>query len=81
MREARPDEPVRAGIVSPARLNAVRTRKYFFCGPPVKKDCSARPDDSVRTGIARPLAAAAWAHPYKNINNQAALKKESQYQN
>ena len=52
-RQARPDEPVRTGIGTPARLNAVRTGKSFFVGHR-KKDWSARPDESVRTGIARP---------------------------
>jgi len=31
-RQARPDEPVRTGIGTPAQLNAVRTGKSFFVG-------------------------------------------------
>ena len=35
--QARPDEPVRTGIATPDRLNAVRTGKSFFCRAARKK--------------------------------------------
>ena len=50
--QARPDEPVRTGIATPDRLNAVRTGKSFFCRAARKKRLQC-PPVPVRTGIAR----------------------------
>ena len=41
--QARPDEPVRTGIETPAWMNQFGQGNPFFVGPPEKKDCSARP--------------------------------------